>query len=280
MKRKRTHPGHGHGRPLASRPVSRVVTGALWIGLSVAGCQCSERRPENRPAPVPAAETFQTESHREEPRQVPTLEGCKEFLTPADVEKACGLGSGTIQAKLDKRKPCQRRFRHGDIAKASVVLVVREELGPAEAELGLQTMRKRAKRQTEFAAIEDIGSGAHRYARSKGKGERRRMVEQVEFAAGRYVAELRTTQDPAGKSLCAATKLPALAKVAATRLKDGPAKAANDGTAPKADSPEPTAEKAPKASAVGRDEPEAEAKAEPNAKAKATAAGSKPAATK
>jgi hypothetical protein len=244
--------------------VKRLVSATCWLAWGLlAGCQCSEKRDLPPPStPLPLAH----EGHADEAKPaVAPLSGCDGFLVDADVEKACGLASGTVHGAIDHKQACLKRFKHPAHEGSSIVLSVRPEDDADRARRRFKKSVGKAKKQADFTKVDGIGAQAHTFTKTKGKGKKVRSVQAIDFVADRFVVQLRTLSPVGGKSLCEGKKLPDLAKLVVARFGGAGAGAM---PAPSAPAPGEAAEKvAP-----------AEAKADDKAAAKSEPAAPKPAA--
>lgn len=179
---------------------------------------------------------------------------CEGLLADQDVEKICGLSSGSVSGRLDSKRTCLRRFKQPGDANSLTLEVVPEDDAERAMKLFNAATRK-VKTQSMFAKVAGIGDSAQSFTKTKGNGKKLRAVQALDLASGRFFVKLRELHPPDSKAMCDGAKLPELAKLVVTRLGGGGAAApaatpAAATPAPTKPAPKPVAEAKPPAPAA------------------------------
>lgn len=247
-----------------------------WVSLVVAlgACRCGERAPE--PTPAPAASADRSGAQPKVRSDLKLSARCDKLLASADVERVCGAGSIQVREGDGWQYECELRFSVGEDKTRHLSLRVTNELDSVSATRALERGATEAQENKKFAKLEGVGSAGHTYYRTFGSGEGFRRMPVLEAVDGPFALKLEAPYHPKSTPVCAAEKLPELAKVVIVRLKNldsgGQGKSEPANAAPTAEGPaqgEPaegeSAEEEPGEEEPGEEEPGEEEPAEEEA---------------
>lgn len=189
--------------------------------VALTACQCGER--SRMPEGSSGSRTSPTQSQAAlDPgarSSLPLGTQCAKVLPPADLETMCDLKSVQVTDRGVVRHDCQRRFNVGGDERSLLVLWATNELDEASARLKFERGEAEAKTRQKYVEVPGLGFTARTYFRTFGAGDDFRRMHVMEAYSGPFSLKLELPRHPDVRPLCAAEKLPELARRVFAQIK-------------------------------------------------------------